>query len=67
MIGDDPKGVAGRELCETLDFTYHGEWTTDASGPGVSQSQLLRPALPLLGGGRAPKAACAGSRGQGAR
>lgn len=44
VIGDDPKGGAAR-LCETLDFTYHGEWTTN-SGPGVPQSQLLAPRFP---------------------
>src|SRR5579863_8628131 len=34
VIGDGPGGGPAR-LCETLEFTYHGEWKLP-SGPGVS-------------------------------
>jgi hypothetical protein len=44
VIGDDPNG--GTRLCETLDFTYHGEWSVP-SGQPVRQSQMLQPHFPF--------------------
>jgi len=44
VIGDDPKGGPTR-LCETLEFTYHGEWTAQP-GRGVPQRDMLVPRFP---------------------
>jgi hypothetical protein len=44
VIGNDPKGGPTR-LCETLDFTFHGEWAPPPR-PGVPQSQMLVPHFP---------------------
>jgi hypothetical protein len=44
VIGDSPGG--GRaHLCQTLDFTYHGEWALPA-GQGVPERDLLVPRFP---------------------
>ena len=40
VIGDDPKGGPTR-LCETLAFTFHGEWTPSGSLPSASSGSLV--------------------------
>ena len=40
VLGDAPGG--GARLCETLDFTYRGEWKLPP-GPGVKASDILTP------------------------
>lgn len=45
VIGDAPDGGRTR-LCETLDFTYHGEWTTPAPTPHIRQEDMLTPKYP---------------------
>jgi hypothetical protein len=46
VIGDDPKGGAPR-LCETLAFTFHGEWgVTSGTNPNPGGSGALTPHFP---------------------
>jgi hypothetical protein len=40
VIGDDPKGGPTR-LCETLAFTFHGEWAASGATPSASSGSLL--------------------------
>jgi len=40
VIGDDPKGGPTR-LCETLAFTFHGEWAASGRLPTASSGSLL--------------------------
>ena len=47
VIGDSPDGGATR-LCETLDFTYHGEWALPTTAPHIRQEDMLTPHYPAL-------------------
>ena len=44
VIGDDPAGGPTR-LCETLEFTFHGEWRLPP-GPPVQAGDMLVPSFP---------------------
>jgi hypothetical protein len=46
VIGDDPKGGSPR-LCETLAFTFHGEWATQSgTHPDLGGTGSLTPSHP---------------------
>ena len=42
VIGNAPGGGRAR-LCETLDFTYHGEWALPSTAPPIRQQDMLAP------------------------
>ncbi len=44
VIGDDPAGGPTR-LCETLDFTFHGEWRLPP-GESIQMGDMLQPGFP---------------------
>ncbi|HEX3918927.1 MAG TPA: hypothetical protein VHW60_16440 [Caulobacteraceae bacterium] len=45
VIGDTPGG--GRaHLCQTFDFTYHGEWRLPPGAPPPPERDLLQPKFP---------------------